>query len=512
MAVDSLQEQLLTRLPNLRLSSAMREYRGRRLFRREELLLRLREVLVRMMDPRTKDRTATVLPLMRESSESRVPIFNLGFASDRNGNYFRAAARVIVPNLLGWAAGSAESEGLTHLMVHVGSPYVPEHPEREYEVTLSMGGHVIERRLFHRWYAQHSFLLPFHLFGKQTQDITIEATSTRGDKTVDSKLVFTVDAFACSEAAILDRLARGAIWLFSTARSGSTWLAADVVCANHRARLIDESGIGRMFAPLQTDPQRFDRVAESRRSRYVESGFAFETGEKKRAIQNGNAVFERAFTSMDLENQILSRHNFGFYHEMLREVALKHAINEWGCRHFDRIVFKCPNEGQGADFIMRAFPESRMVFLMRDGRDVLRSRFSPFASPLLSRNDDPELRRYAIAYFSHMWNFQIDIIRTAYDAHPEKLRVFLKYEDLRTDPDRTIGDVLFRLGFDVSRRDVTTLAAGTTLESVPASQRGPDKPRQEGLVGGYKQTFSPEEIGLMNVIMGPNLKRYGYEA
>ena len=79
---------------------------------------------------------------------------------------------------------------------------------------------------------------------------------------------------------------------------------------------------------------------------------------------------------MSKENQILSRHNFGFYHDALRDVALGHVVNEWGILGYPRLVFKMPNDSHGADFVMRAFPESYMVFMMRDGRVVQRGTLS----------------------------------------------------------------------------------------------------------------------------------------
>jgi len=55
----------------------------------------------------------------------------------------------------------------------------------------------------------------------------------------------------------------------------------------------------------------------------------------------------------------------------------------------------------------------RPIFLMRDGRDVMKSRFSPFGSIDLAKTSDPALRRHAIAFYSHFWNFQVDIMKSS---------------------------------------------------------------------------------------------------
>ena len=45
------------------------------------------------------------------------------------------------------------------------------------------------------------------------------------------------------------------------------------------------------------------------------------------------------------------------------------------------------------------------------------------------------------------------------------------------------------------------LIAEVRLENVPETERGPDQPRQEGKIGGYRSYFSPDEIKLMTSIM-----------
>src|ERR1019366_4056155 len=115
--------------------------------------------------------------------------------------------------------------------------------------------------------------------------------------------------------------------------------------------------------------------------------------------------------------------------EKMRKVEL----NEWGLIDYRNVVFKMPNESHAADVIMRAFPRSFMIFLMRDGRDVMKSRFSPFASPTLAETTDPRMRLHAIAFWSHFWNFQVDIIHSAFSAHPPQRSLFVRYEDLPRD-------------------------------------------------------------------------------
>lgn len=429
------------------------------------------------------------------------------FVGDVEGASFRQEATLKVPKLLYLLEQSGGEGAFTHFVVDVWSKFFAENHDWQYEVTVKLDGEVIDKRLFHKWYGRHQFLIPIPSFRRDEQELSLTAAPTRRGAMPKAECIFDVALLMTSKNQLWREFEERAIWVFSTARSGSSWLAMDVLCFNEQARPVDESGVGRMFAPLQWDAERFFDIAS--RPFHIESGFDYELGraQRKRDIL---PLFERVFTALDRENAILSRHNFDKYHQLLKDVVLEHVLNEWGMLDFQRFVFKMPNDSHGADFIMRAFPRSHMVFLMRDGRDVMRSRFSPFSSQILAEEADLELRRYAIAFYSHFWNFQVDIIRSAFEAHPPEKRLLVYYEALRKDPLAAIWELYNHLGYETSDDEIRRVAEATRLENVPESERGPDKPRQTGHVGGFRNTFSEDEIALMEAIMGDNLSRYGY--
>jgi hypothetical protein len=196
--------------------------------------------------------------------------------------------------------------------------------------------------------------------------------------------------------------------------------------------------------------------------------------------------------------------------DIVRETTIRHVINEWGLIGYRKVVFKMPNDSHAADIIMEAFPQSIMILLIRDGRDVMRSRFSPFASRILAETTDPALRLNAIAFYSHFWNFQIDIMLAAFEAHAPERRLLVHYENLRMAPIVAAREIFDRSGIAISDADLEELIERTTLENIPESEKGPDKPRQTGLIGKYASTFTEQEIHLMDMIMGSNLRRFGY--
>ena len=449
------------------------------------------------------------LPLLWESTEVEGSPLNGGGGSawlttDLSDESFAARAELDIRNLDEFLR-AAHRKRASHLLINVHAPFFADHQSWEHEVELFLDDRVFDARTFSKWYVQHQFFVPLAELEATTR-LKLQARPTATGVLSDEFPKFSVSLYAGSKSEIFDRLERGAIWLFSSARAGSTWLAADILCAKDRARPIDESGIGRMFAPLRWDPERLYNL-EQRAREYVESGFEFETGARIRQ----SAIlppFERGFSDLRLENQILSRRTGRVFYRMLRETALEHVVAEWGARDFSRVVFKCPNDAHGADHIMRAFPKSRMISLLRDGRDVMRSRFSSFGSEELAETAHRGLRLHAIAFYAHWWNFQTDIVAAAYDAHDPELRSFIRYEDLRAEPHRVLRELFARLNLEGTEAEIAELVADTRLENY--NDRGENRPRQQGLIGGYRAHFSAEEIDLMNAIMGPNLAKYGY--
>ena len=198
--------------------------------------------------------------------------------------------------------------------------------------------------------------------------------------------------------------------------------------------------------------------------------------------------------------------------DMIREATFNHVLLYWGVLDYDRVVFKAPNEGHAADLLMEALPKARMIFLIRDGRDVVKSRFSPFASRVLAESEDPGLRRAAVAYYAHQWNWHTDIVRNAYDAHDPARRLLMTYEELRRELEDAFVRLAKFLNAPMEPQALKALIAEVRLENVPETERGPDQPRQEGKIGGYRSYFSPDEIQLMISIMIGNLVRYGYDS
>lgn len=393
----------------------------------------------------------------------------------------------------------------TEIAIDLVAPAFPEHPNCIYEVDLLLRNKVIETAVFRNYTQRHHFMVSAQLLFEEINVLTLSPRATSGD--MDSPCFF-IRIFYVQRDRMVSIMERSSVWVFSTARSGSTWLSLDLLCHDHRNRPIDEPGIGKMFAPFEWEAERFYDIY--RRAAYIESGMEFDGHRGARSDQLLLPVFERSFTYTGQENRIWSKQNWPMYMAFLKEAVFRLVMNEWGMIDYNQVVFKMPNDSHAADVIMQAFPESFMVFLIRDGRDVMKSRFSPFASADLAETIDPSMRLHAIAFYSHFWNFQVDIMSAAFLAHSPERSLIVSYEDLRRDTAGQLRVIFDRIGRVITDAELADLVERTTLENLPDDQKGPDKQRQTGEIGGFRSVFSYYEIELMEAIMGHNLQRFNY--
>ena len=375
----------------------------------------------------------------------------------------------------------------------------------EISVTLPGGNVVI--RVMHKWYQSSQIFIPLWKLYKDKNEVSITVRPLEPRR---SSPYYSIRLMLSSKTRVLDTLEKDSIWIFSPPRSGTTWLAQDILGWTPNVRPMDETGLGRMLSPLQLGPERLLNFGE--RTVPFESGPEFERGWKPRT-RPGIPPFVRQFpedSRTEPFEQILATEHKEMFCRHVRKLALDHVLHVWGFLGFQRVAFKCTDDSQAADLIMAAFPNAHLIFLIRDGRDALRSQCSPFISGALFAEAGYEVRRQIVAFYSHLWNFRVDIIRAAFEAHAPERRLMVCYEDLRREPMRTIHALFRHLGMSTPDQAMTELVRETTLENMPAEMKGPDKPRQSGEIGGYKRFFTEPEIHLMNAIMGENLRRYGY--
>lgn len=183
-----------------------------------------------------------------------------------------------------------------------------------------------------------------------------------------------------------------------------------------------------------------------------------------------------------------------------------------------RIVLKEPNGSHAADSIISLFPRSRLIFLIRDGRDVVDSMADAMLRAgswwLRYHDDDPGTARRDRQDFlrraAELWVGRTTATQRAYEMLPERRRLEVRYERLRrrTTPElERVFDWLGTSGRDPAR----TIARRHSFARIPADRRGPGLPQRAAEPGLWSRNFTKREQRLLNRIMGPKLEELGYK-
>ena len=156
---------------------------------------------------------------------------------------------------------------------------------------------------------------------------------------------------------------------------------------------------------------------------------------------------------------------------------------------------KTPENVGRFDFVLRHFPNARLVHVIRDGRDVAASlRRQPWMK-LRDRSGAPALARCG-AY----WAARVGAGRRL-RGNPRYFEI--RYEDLVHRPAATLGGLLGFLGLEWHDR---------LLRAETASAEAAAGPIFASSIGRWRQELSPAEVAALKPVCGPLLRELGYES
>ena len=261
------------------------------------------------------------------------------------------------------------------------------------------------------------------------------------------------------------------LWIYCDARSGSTWLA-EMMGEIGGHKVWKEPRVGHLFGEFY-----FNTPREKTRSAN------FIMGEPTR---DGWIHAIRNFVLTG------ARHTFPFL----------------GPENY--LVVKEPGGGVGAPFLMEALPESRMILLVRDPRDVVASSLDATrkdswqkwggGSGVRSLSDErPEAvaRRSAKKYLRNMEN-----ARRAYEAHKGPKAVVL-YEDLRADTLGAMRRLYFALGIEVDPGELARAVERHAWESIPEDMKGQGKFYRKASPGSWREDLTAKQARIVEEITAP---------
>jgi hypothetical protein len=189
----------------------------------------------------------------------------------------------------------------------------------------------------------------------------------------------------------------------------------------------------------------------------------------------------------------------------------------------DYLVVKDQVGSMGAPLLTEALPESRMIFLVRDPRDVVSSwldgsregawhqanmaRKNPKRAP--RAEEDPN--RYAKQLAAHYLK-NVGKAAEAYNAH-QGPKVLLKYEDLRADTLGEMRRIHSTLGMSVDEEMLERAVEEHSWERIPEEEKGEGKFRRKATPGGWREDLTQEQARLVEETTRPLLEQfYPHEA
>jgi hypothetical protein len=266
------------------------------------------------------------------------------------------------------------------------------------------------------------------------------------------------------------------VWIFGSGRSGSTWLSSMMGDMTGQV-MWGEPWVGTLFG-----------------------NFYYGQDEKRRH----NPQF------------ILGRHRDSWLRSIRTFVLNAAAATFPNLKKDDYLIIKEPNGSIGAPLLMEALPESRMILLVRDPRDVV-------ASSLDARREggwnyernkgQPQRQREppkkgsvgfaegrAKQYLKGMGN-----AKEAYDVHSGP-KVLVRYEELRADALGTMTRMYSTLGVPVDESELAQVVEKHSWENIPEENKGEGKFYRKATPGGWKDDLTEEQAEMVERVTAPLLK------
>lgn len=281
------------------------------------------------------------------------------------------------------------------------------------------------------------------------------------------------------------RLENRLVWIFGSPRSGSTWLL-ELLTDHEEIRGINEPLIGEHLGPILSD----------------------RPGVRPCDLTTRDFTFPRLARGVD--SYFFSERYRPVWAPLLGNLLRERLLAEAGDAGL--VAIKEPNGTQAAEVILGALPESRMIFLLRDGRDVVDSELAAFTQgswmsrryPTI-RGIEPSQRMDFLSQSAYKWLWRTEVCEDALRTHPGPTHV-VRYEDLRRDPAPALKSLFDWLGLEL--QDPEGLAARHSFERVP--ERGAGEFHRAAEPGLWRENLSEREQVALNAVLSPKLRQLGY--
>ena len=292
----------------------------------------------------------------------------------------------------------------------------------------------------------------------------------------------------------LDRSEDRLVWIFGSSRSGSTWLLR-MLSELDEAVPIDDPHLGHHLGVWRPIPL----------------AWATADGDPELTILNEIKRAKPSYFFNDRYRDV--------WEPALRALIISRfdaqALDAQGDPASNPLVIVKEPGSHIADLLMSLFRQSRMIFLLRDGRDVVDSWLDAHRAGAWALDEGaypvaPEGREALIRWQSSVWAYRTGVVLRAYQSHGPTRRVMVRYENLLRDPAQALERICGTFGLEVPPDRLREIALLHEYASVPSDEKGASKEIRSAKPGGWQRHMSAAEQQAMYEVMGERLVEVGY--
>ena len=267
------------------------------------------------------------------------------------------------------------------------------------------------------------------------------------------------------------------VWIFCSNRSGSTWLSS-MMGEIEGHEVWNEPLVGKLF---------------------------------------GDLYYVGAAGHQNVKHYILGDYHKGSWLDSIQAFVLSEAgVRFPGVAERGYLIIKEPNGSIGAPLLAEAMPASRVIFLIRDPRDVAASGLDAARKgswqyenaadrgwkreALADNQPDVWVRRRAQNYVRHAGK-----AKEAYEAHMGP-KALVRYEELRDDTLGTMERLYSKLGIEVGREGLVRAVEKHAWENIPENEKGQGKFYRKATPGSWREDLTPDQVEIVEQVSAPLLK------
>ena len=198
----------------------------------------------------------------------------------------------------------------------------------------------------------------------------------------------------------------------------------------------------------------------------------------------------------------------------IRLFVLENVNDRFPDASIRHLVIKEQPGSEGAPLLMEALPESRMILLIRDPRDVVASWMDARSEgswgyhrkkSRVTRIDGTDLKQ--ASRLAKDYSKKVGNSKQAYELHKGP-KAFVKYENLRADTVSVLEQICSALEVQVSSKEIARAIEKHSWENIPEEKKGQGKFYRKGIPGSWREDLSAEEVRIVERTTAPLLKAF----